>query len=275
MAYYIVPPNGEPCQNPAVSLKRHPNLAGVSNPTVIPTSLLTLFHWTFLIRHPRKAVPSYYRCTIPPQSEKTGFTEFMPSEAGYLELRRLFEFLHKAGIIIAHDETEEERKEQEDTYQQMKQIAVETWQENGETKLAKQLEEKGDPVNITVIDADDLLDDPEGTLKAYCEAIGLDFDPKMLKWDDEESQKTAKAAFEKWHGFHDDALDSTSLKPREHKAVSFVCIVFSDTLLNAVLTGYETEDPNQRGRRRGMEEKVRRRGTEDYQGDGRQERGRL
>lgn len=226
MAYYIVPPNGERSPTPALSLNSHPNLAGVNNPTVIPTSLLTLFHWTFLIRHPRKAIPSYYRCTIPPLSKKTGFDEFMPNEAGYLELRRLFEFLLTQGIIVDNNEAEDEetRKEKEETYQQMKQISIDTWQEKNEAALSKLMEDTASPVNITIIDADDLLDDPEGTLRAYCEAIDLDFDPKMLKWDDEKSQKTAKEAFEKWNGFHDDAIGSTELKPRDHKAVSLVCV---------------------------------------------------
>ncbi|KAK1781680.1 P-loop containing nucleoside triphosphate hydrolase protein [Copromyces sp. CBS 386.78] len=219
MAYYIVPPNGDRPSGPARSLDRHPSLAGDNNPTLIPTSLITLFHWTFLIRHPRKAIPSYYRCTIPPLSKKTGFDEFMPSEAGYVELRGLFEFLHDKGIIVDNEtEDEEARKEKDDTYRMIKRVSIDAWEDNKEAALSKQLEDTAGPVNITVIDADDLLDDPEGTLRAYCEAIGLDFDPKMLKWDDEESQKMAKETFEKWSGFHDDAIGSTELKPREHKA---------------------------------------------------------
>ncbi len=33
-----------------------------------------------------------------------------------------------------------------------------------------------------VIDADDLLDDPEGMLRALCAAIGIGFEPRMLHW---------------------------------------------------------------------------------------------
>ncbi|KAJ4421420.1 hypothetical protein N0V85_000181 [Neurospora sp. IMI 360204] len=228
MAYYIVPPNGDRPSGPAYSLRRHPHLfADESNPTLIPTSLLMLFHWTFLIRHPRKAIPSYYRCTIPPLSKKTGFDKFMPSEAGYLELRRLFEFLHAKGIIVEESkyDTQELRELGGTMFRQMKEDSMSAWSgpdrderlEQGPA-LSRQLEDTPGPVKITVVDADDLLDDPEGTLRAYCEAIGLDFDPKMLKWDDEESERTAKEAFEKWNGFHDDAIGSTELKPREHKA---------------------------------------------------------
>jgi hypothetical protein len=41
----------------------------------------------------------------------------------------------------------------------------------------------------------------------------------MLNWDNEVDQENAKMAFEKWPGFHDDAIDSTELRPR--KVVSF------------------------------------------------------
>ncbi|MEM0964140.1 MAG: HAD family hydrolase [Bacteroidota bacterium] len=33
-----------------------------------------------------------------------------------------------------------------------------------------------------VVDADDLLRDPEGTLRALCSALGIAFDPSMLAW---------------------------------------------------------------------------------------------
>ncbi|KAK1769167.1 P-loop containing nucleoside triphosphate hydrolase protein [Phialemonium atrogriseum] len=69
------------------------------NPTVVPTELLQKFHFTFLIRHPRRSIPSYFKCTIPPLDEVTKFYHFMPSEAGYDELRRLFDYLKDEGII--------------------------------------------------------------------------------------------------------------------------------------------------------------------------------
>ena len=69
------------------------------NPTVIPTEMLKKFHFTFLIRHPRRSIPSYFRCTVPPLDAVTGFYHFMPSEAGYDELRRLFDYLKDEGII--------------------------------------------------------------------------------------------------------------------------------------------------------------------------------
>jgi len=36
--------------------------------------------------------------------------------------------------------------------------------------------------NPIVVDADDLLEDPEGIMRAYCEGIGVTFDRKMLEW---------------------------------------------------------------------------------------------
>lgn len=158
------------------------------NPTVVPREILEKFQLTFLIRHPRNAIPSYYRCCIPPLVERTGFNTFMPSEAGYEELRRLFDYCKDTGLVGP---------------------AV-TGQENeGRENPA------GQP-QITVIDADDLLDDPEGVLRQYCESIGLDFRQDMLIWDTEEAHEFAREQFEKWDGFHDDAIGSRDLKPRQH-----------------------------------------------------------
>ncbi|EXJ92691.1 hypothetical protein A1O3_01243 [Capronia epimyces CBS 606.96] len=159
------------------------------NPTVVPNVLLEKFHFTFLIRDPHSSIPSYYRCTIPPLDEMTGFYEFYPNEAGYDELRRFFDFTREAGLV-GHKVTGQA-----------------DGTANGEA----------DKPETCVIDADDLLDNPEGILKAYCKNIGLDFRQEMLNWDNEEDQRRAKAAFEKWRGFHEDAIDSKDLKPRTHK----------------------------------------------------------
>ncbi|KAK5166714.1 uncharacterized protein LTR77_008258 [Saxophila tyrrhenica] len=159
------------------------------NPTVVPREILEKFQFTFLIRHPRNAIPSYYRCCIPPLVERTGFNPFMPSEAGYEELRRLFDYCKDTGLVGP---------------------AV-TGQDN-----AGRENPAGQP-QITVIDADDLLDDPEGILRQYCESINLDFRDDMLNWDSEEAHEFAREQFEKWDGFHDDAIGSRDLKPRQHK----------------------------------------------------------
>jgi hypothetical protein len=170
------------------------------NPTVVPVEILKQFHFTFLIRHPRHSIPSYHRCTIPPLDNVTGFYNFMPAEAGYDELRRVFDFLRKEKLV-------------------------------GPALARKGEECKGDEVSITVIDADDLLDNPEGIISAYCKEVGIDYDPKMLIWDTEEDHQRARDAFEKWRGFHDDAINSTSLKPRSAAHVSrnyFICLFCSN-----------------------------------------------
>ncbi|KAL8706636.1 MAG: hypothetical protein Q9201_000333 [Fulgogasparrea decipioides] len=216
MAYYLFPPDGKPASI-APSLGRIKRGVGTSeagtngatngttpapypyntdaepnNPTVIPQETLGKFHFTFLIRHPRSSVPSYYRCTTPPLDEVTGFHDFMPSEAGYDELRRLFDYLRSIGQIgprIAGQSTDEHAANGGNTH----------------------------GVEVCVVDADDLLDDPNGILEAYCKSVGIEYDPDMLKWDTEEDQRQAEDAFRKWPGFHDDAMHSSDLKPRLHK----------------------------------------------------------
>ena len=158
------------------------------NPTVVPRELLEKFHFTFLIRHPRSSIPSYFRCTVPPLDEVTGFYNFMPSEAGYDEVRRVFDYLRSVGQIGPK-------------------VAGELGNTNGDV---------GNGVEICVVDADDLLDNPQGIIEAYCKTIGLDYDPGMLNWDTEEDHQGAKDAFEKWKGFHEDAINSAELKPRLH-----------------------------------------------------------
>jgi len=164
------------------------------NPTVIPEELLRTFHFTFLIRHPRSSIPSYYRCTIPPLDDVTGFHHFDPEEAGYDEVRRVFEYLRSTGQVGPHHA-------------------------NGWNSNANRFSANGPPAGaeICVVDADDLLDDPEGIIRAYCTSVGLPFEPEMLEWADEKHQEHAKKTFAKWPGFHEDAIDSTDLKPRTHK----------------------------------------------------------
>jgi hypothetical protein len=161
------------------------------NPTVLPLEVLQKFHFTFLIRHPRRGIPSFYRCTVPPLDSVTGFYNFIPSEAGYLELRKLFDYLREQKLVGPHKAGEA----------------------NGTTE--------DDGVSITVIDADDLLDKPQEVLDAFCKETGIDFHPDMLEWDDD-NQKHAADAFEKWKGFHEDAIHSTSLAPRSPTHVGFL-----------------------------------------------------
>lgn len=167
----------------------YPTKGEPNNPTVVPKDLLASFHFTFLIRHPRNSIPSYYRCTIPPLDAVTGFYNFRPDEAGYDELRRLFDYLRSEGQVgpkLAGEATNG------------------TNGHNG-------------GVEICLIDADDLLDNPSGIIEAYCKSTGIKYEPEMLTWDTEEDHAYAKETFEKWRGFHDDAIESRELKARTHK----------------------------------------------------------
>lgn len=160
------------------------------------------FHFTFLIRHPRSSIPSYYRCTIPPLSEITGFSDFYPSEAGYDELRRIFDFLRSNGQIGPK-------------------IA-------GEAGIDQEALGDGE-VSITVVDADDLLDNPNGVIEQFCKEVGLGYSDKMLRWDSEQEKAAAQKQFEKWRGFHEDAIESQSLRPRDPAKVRIsgpACLMF-------------------------------------------------
>jgi len=170
-----------------------------NNPSVIPADLLKTYHFTFLIRHPKHSIPSYYRCTIPPLDKMTGFYNFRPDEAGYDELRRFFDYLRAEGQIGPNSAGQK----------------AETNGTNGTTNDTTN--GHGDAVEICVIDADDLLNQPAKTIEAFCKTTGIEWDPQMLIWDDEKNQELAKEAFEKWKGFHEDALDSTELRARTHK----------------------------------------------------------
>jgi hypothetical protein len=218
MAQYWIPPSGQPAQiaPSLVNYKRgvgtdttalpdagpapatsgrpypYPTKGEEGNPTVVPRDLLANFHFAFLIRHPRNSIPSYYRCTIPPLDKVTGFYQFRPDEAGYNELRRLFDYLRAEGLVGPRLAGQD----------------AANGSANGDVK------ESG--IEITLIDADDLLNNPSGIVEAFCKSTGIKYEPEMLKWDTQEHQDYAKKTFEKWKGFHDDAIESKELKQRTH-----------------------------------------------------------
>jgi hypothetical protein len=99
----------------------------------------------------------------------TGFTYFMPEEAGYRELRMLFDYLRSEGIV--------------------------------------------NDANLFVLDADDLLENPEEAIRRYCDVVDIEYKKEMLSWGDNDGCEK----FEKWKGFHEDAIGSSGLKRREKK----------------------------------------------------------
>jgi Sulfotransferase domain len=78
----------------------------IPNPTVIPPELLSGFHFTFLIRHPRRSIPSLYEFPTPPKCFMTGWHGFKAEDAGYREMRRLFDYLTRIGQIGSNSNNE-------------------------------------------------------------------------------------------------------------------------------------------------------------------------
>ncbi len=67
-----------------------------------------------------------------------------------------------------------------------------------------------------VIDSDDLLDDTPGVVKAYCDAVGIEFLPEALEWDEGERHEV------RWYGgdWHGSLQSSTGLQrqPTQYRA---------------------------------------------------------
>lgn len=122
----------------------------------------------------------------------TKWLEFSPDDTGYRELRLFFDFLKNIGQIgpkVRGDTTDIDKE--------------------------KSPAEADGGVEICLVDADDLLDKPEKVTQLYCASVGLSYDPAMLSWDNSENRHKAAAQFERFPGFHDEAIKSSSLKPRQ------------------------------------------------------------
>jgi len=136
----------------------------------------------------------------------------MPSEAGYDELRRVFDYLRHVGQIgpkIAGRTSDSQDRNGVVPNGNGNANANGTALPNGDA------DNDNDQIEICVIDADDLLDNPSGILAAYCRSVGLDYTDAMLSWDTAAEHARAEAAFEKWKGFHEDAIHSGALKARD------------------------------------------------------------
>lgn len=131
----------------------------------------------------------------------TGFPNYDPSEAGYDEVRRIFEYLRNVGLVGPHIATHDEDESA-----------------NGEglkPVVSGIGEGKESGADICVVDADEMLQKPAPTIEAFCRSVGLDYDPSLLEWDTEEDHQFAKDAFEKWRGFHNDAIESRGLTAKK------------------------------------------------------------
>lgn len=113
------------------------------------------FQHTFLIRSPKKAIPSLFAASV--NKQLTGWEYFDPQESGFQQMCQLYRF-------------------------------IATNKDN----------------NPVIVDADDLLEDPEGIMRAYCEGIGVRFDKKILEWE-----PGPVPDWDVWAGWHENALKSS------------------------------------------------------------------
>jgi hypothetical protein len=63
-----------------------------------------------------------------------------------------------------------------------------------------------------VIDGDDLVSDPEATVRAYCERVGLEFKAEALRWDP--GQRANWRRTDRWHA---EVAESSGLVAKEAK----------------------------------------------------------
>ncbi|KAL8786042.1 MAG: hypothetical protein Q9213_003025 [Squamulea squamosa] len=171
MSYHIIPPIHSTAAVPP-SLQHLFTPSEPSNPTLFPASIIQRFQFVFLIRNPSAAVPSLYRCFIPPLSAMTDEHTLDPTELGYREMRILLDYLYPPSSHSAQAE------------------------------------------KSLLIDADDLLANPEGVISAACSHLRIPYSPSMLSWPSAEDHAFAKSLFDKYAGYHEDALNSTGLRPK-------------------------------------------------------------
>ena len=71
------------------------------------------------------------------------------------------------------------------------------------------VEDGQDPV---VIDAQDLSENPDAVVAAYCESLGIVHDSEALTWEPREIPE-----WNMWEGWHDSAQESTGIEKLTHK----------------------------------------------------------
>jgi len=80
--------------------------------------------------------------------------------------------------------------------------------------LLKHLEQQPGCPPLVIIDADDLLEDPEGLMSAYCDAVGLPFHTGMLSW----TPGPCKELESPWSGWTDDVINSSGITKRAKRS---------------------------------------------------------
>jgi sulfotransferase family protein len=66
--------------------------------------------------------------------------------------------------------------------------------------------------DVVVVDAMSFSENPAGVLAAYCEHLGVPFDPDSLSWESREVRR-----WDNWDGWHEVAQQSTGIKRAERK----------------------------------------------------------
>ncbi|PWN31505.1 uncharacterized protein FA14DRAFT_166128 [Meira miltonrushii] len=151
----------------------------LENPTILPIDLLRRFKHTFLMRTPKKSVPSYWKCV---QDGAAGFAYFDAAEAGYVELKLLYDWMaNPKSTFHTAEET------------------------NDAHLIPGQVQAQ--PMPPPLVDASDLLARPDDVVARYCAAIGVPFDDGMLSWE-----SGTVNAFNSWQGYHTAAQNSTGFK---------------------------------------------------------------
>ncbi len=64
--------------------------------------------------------------------------------------------------------------------------------------------------DVVVVDAMSFSENPAGILAAYCEHLGVPFDPDSLSWESREVEE-----WERWDGWHEKAQQSTGIQRAE------------------------------------------------------------
>ena len=68
-----------------------------------------------------------------------------------------------------------------------------------------------DPI---VIDAQDLSENPDAVVAAYCDSLGIVHEPRALTWEPREMPE-----WDMWNGWHDNAQESTGIGKLERKEI--------------------------------------------------------
>jgi hypothetical protein len=202
MAFFLFPSPGQPASIAQSFGQTQPE---PQNPTMLPRNELARFRFTFLIRHPRLSIPSYYRLSLPQHSSLSKVRNFSTSDLGYSELRRLFDYL-RSEELIGPGIADPSRKDPTG---------------RGRTGNLPSDNRGGE---ICLVEAECLLERPEAVVAAYCQVTGVVYEPEMLRWEECHDQERAKGIINRWGVdiyFHKAALESKTI---QHSAqVSFFC----------------------------------------------------